>query len=506
MLALGDQPQGPIVQEILINAGVAEIRVAVVEDGKLQSLTCERVFDIAASGGRSLVGDIVLGRVQRVLPAVQAAFVAIGRERSGFLGAREAHCLGAHTGEIAIGDLVHEGDAVLVQIIKDPIGEKGARLSASIAIPGRLCVLTPYQPHITVSRRIDDERERERLLALGEVLIAEGDKDLVAGAGYIFRTASIGASLEDVRKDARRLAQLWQSILAARKKAEPPKLLHRDLNAIERVLRDLVREDTARIVIDDAEAAEIARAYSRLAMPQSADRIVQFCGPGDLFDTNDLEADIEGLSNTRVALSSGGWITIEGTEALTAVDVNSGSFTHSPGLEDTGLAINLEAARELGRQIRLRGIGGLIVVDFMHMEEAEHMDRVLEVLLQSLTKDGVPVTISPMSQFGLVEITRKRVREPLVALQGEECPACSGHGLVRRADVVAMDVLRRVQASARATPGQAICVHAAPDVVRWIEEQGESLRLALAQKGAARVSFEADKTYSRERFDVATVV
>jgi ribonuclease G len=309
-----------------------------------------------------------------------------------------------------------------------------------------------------------------------------------------------------VREDARRLAQLWDAILAARKKAEPPKLLHRDLNTIERVLRDLVCEDTARIVIDDAGAAETARAYCRLAMPQAAERIVPFCGPGALFDANDLEADIDALSNRRIVLSSGGWITIEGTEALTAVDVNSGSFTHSPGLEDTGFAINLEAARELGRQVRLRGIGGLIVVDFMHMENAEHMNQVLEVLQQSLAKDGIPVTVSPMSQLGLVEITRKRVREPLVALCSEECPACSGQGLIRRSDVVAMDVLRRVQASARAAPGQAIRVHAAPDVVQWIDEQGESLRLALARKGAARVSFEADKTYSRERFDVATIV
>ena len=494
-------------QEILINAGAAEIRVAVVEDGKLQTLTSELAFDIAAHGGRSLVGDVVLGRVQRVLPAVQAAFVAIAQERSGFLGAREARCLAAasYSGEFAIGNLVREGDAVLVQVVKDPIGEKGARLTASISIPGRLCVLTPYQPHVTVSRRIDDERERERLLALGEALIAEANNDLVAGAGYIFRTAAIGASLDEVREDARCLAELWKSILAARKKAEPPQLLHRDLNAIERVLRDLVREDTAQILIDDPEAAQIARAYCRLAMPQAEERIVQFSGPGGLFDTHNLEADIDGLSNPRVALRSGGWITIEGTEALTSVDVNSGSFTRSPGLEDTSLAINLEAACELGRQVRLRGIGGLIVVDFIHMEKAEHMDRVIETLQQSLAKDGTPVTVSPMSRSGLVEITRKRVREPRVTLLGEECPACSGHGLIRRIDVVAMDVLRRIQASACAAPGLAIRVHAAPDVVHWIEEQGESLRRALARKGAPRVSLVADETYSRERFDVATI-
>ncbi len=497
-------------QEILINAGAAETRIAVVEDGKLQALRSERTFDAAArdNAGRSLIGDIVLGRVQRVQSSVQAAFVNIGHVRAGFLGAREAHCLAAapHDGEPAIGDLVREGDAVLVQIVKDQIGEKGARLSASVSIPGRLCVLTPYQPGIAVSRRIEDEAERERLLAVGETLVAEADSDLIDGAGYIFRTAAIGATLEEMREDVRRLAQEWRAILEARKKAEPPATLHRDLNAVERALRDLVREDTARILIDDAGAAETARGYCRLAMPHAADRIELFAGPGALFDLYDLETDIDVLTSPRVLLPCGGWLMIEGTEALTAVDVNSGSFTHSPGLEDTGLIVNLEAARELGRQLRLRGIGGLIVVDFIHLREPEHRERVLEALSQSLAKDGTPSMVSPMSRAGLVEIPRKRIREPLVAVLGENCAACSGQGLVRRADVVAMDIIRRVEVGARAAPGKAIRVLAAPEVVRWIEEQGEKLRAALARKGVARVSFETDETQTRERFDVATIL
>ena len=495
-------------QEILINAGAAEIRVAVVEDGKLQALTGDRTFDSAAERNGLRIGDIVLGRVQRVVPAVQAAFVGIGHDRAGFLGAREAYCLAAapHDRDLAIGDLVREGDAVLVQVIKDEIGDKGARLTASVTIPGRLCVLAPFQPHISVSRRIENEAERERLLALGEALIADDSGELAAGAGYIFRTAAIGARFEDVREDARRLAQVWQAIMAARKKAEPPATLHRDLSAVERALRDLVHDDTARILIDDAAAAEAARAYCRLVLPHAADRIELFTGPGALFDMHDLETDIYGLSRPRVPLPSGAWLTIEGTEALTAVDVNSGSFTHAHDLEDTGLSVNLEAACELGRQLRLRGIGGLIVVDFIHMRETQHMDRVLDALMQSLTKDGVPVTVSPMSQAGLVEITRKRVREPLASLAGENCAVCSGQGLVRRPDAVAMDILRLVEAGARAAPGSAICVRAAPDVVRWIEEQGASLRAALARRGASRVSFEADATYSHERFDVATIV
>ncbi|MGC9953669.1 MAG: Rne/Rng family ribonuclease [Rhizomicrobium sp.] len=498
-------------QEILINVGAAEIRIAVVEDGKLQALTRERTLgaDGEAAAGRSLVGDIVLGRVLRVLPAVQAAFVEIGHERAGFLGAREAHCLaGAAAGEHEppIGELVREGDEVLVQIIKDPIGEKGARLSASVTIPGRLCVLAPYQPGIALSRRIEDEAERERLLAVGEAMIGEANGELAAGAGYIFRTAAVGATLEEFREDAVELAHDWQAILAARQKAKPPALLHRDLDPVARVLRDLVRDDTARILIDDAEAAEAARSFCRRAMPEAEERIAFFDGPGALFDSHDLETDIDGLMHPRVPLSCGGWITIEGTEALTAVDVNSGSFTHASGLEDTGLTVNLQAARELGRQLRLRGIGGLIVVDFMHMKEEAHVDRVLEALTQSLSKDGVPVTVSRPSPLGLVEITRKRVRNPLVALSSESCAACAGQGKVRRPDAVAMDVLRRIEAGARAAPGRPIHVRAAPEIIRWIESQGERLRAALARKGAANVELEEDETCARERFDVATIV
>jgi ribonuclease G len=498
-------------QEVLINVSAAEIRIAVVEDGKLQALTRERTLGADGEATARRLGDIVLGRVAKVLPAIQATFVDIGHERAGFLGAREAHCLGGSHDTVAeheppIGELVHEGDEVLVQIVKDPIGEKGARLSASVTIPGRLCVLAPFQPGIALSRRIEDEAERERLSALGEALIAQANGELVPGAGYIFRTAAVGAALEEFREDAVRLARDWRAILAARKKAKPPALLHRDLGPVARVLRDMVRDDTARILIDDAEAAEAARAFCRREMPGAEGRIAFFAGPGALFDLHDLETGIDGLMRPRVPLSCGGWITIEGTEAMTAVDVNSGSFTHASGLEDTGLTVNLEAASELGRQLRLRGIGGLIVVDFMNMKEEAHVDRVLEALMQSLSKDGVPVTVSRPSPLGLVEITRKRVREPLVFLLSEGCTACAGQGKVRRPDAVAMDVLRRIEAGARAAPGKSIRVRAAPEIIRWIEGQGEGLRAALARKGAANVELEEDETCTRERFDVATIV
>ncbi|MDE2113216.1 MAG: Rne/Rng family ribonuclease [Alphaproteobacteria bacterium] len=497
-------------QEILINIGAAEIRIAVVEGGKLQALSCERTLGTGGGNGRSCVGDIILGRAVRVVPAVQAAFVEIGHERAGFLGAHEARCLAkehnaAGAQDPAIGELVREGDEVLVQVVKDPIGEKGARLSASVAIPGRLCVLAPHQPGVALSRRIEDEPERARLAALGEALTGDTGGDLVADAGYIFRTAAIGAEFEALREDARRLAQNWQAIKAARKTAKPPALLHRDLDAVERAIRDRTRGDTARILIDDAGAAEAARAFCRRAVPGAEDRVALFTGPGALFDLYDLESDIDGLMHPRVTLPCGGWITIERTEALTAVDVNSGSFAESSTIEDAGLAVNLQAAQEIGRQLRLRGIGGLVVIDFISMQDKAHEARVVAALSENLLKDGVPVTISAMSPLGLVELTRKRVREPLAASVSESCGACAGQGVLRRPDAVAMDILRRVEAGARAAPGKVIRVHAAPEVAAWLEEQGDTLRTALARRGAPAVEFIADKTCTRERFDVGTV-
>jgi len=483
-------------QEIRINVSVGEVRVAVVEEGRLQALSCTRLLGADEAGG-GLIGDIVFGRVTRVVPAVQAAFVEIGHERAGFLGAREVRCLTDDPSvDPPVGAVLHEGDAVLVQIVKDPIGEKGARLSANVTIPGRLSVFTPLQPGVGISRRIEDEAERARLAAIGEALFASGEFK----GGCIFRTAAVGATPEDLREDLLRLEEEWGEICALRKRAKVPSTLRRDLGPIERALRDTVQDATGAIVIDDAAAAARAVAYCREAMPDMAARIAVFEGPGPLFA--DLESDIEALVRPRVPLPCGGWITVEGTEALTAIDVNSGSFTHASAVEDTGLIVNLEAAREIGRQIRLRGIGGLIVIDFIHTKELGHIEPVLAELAASLARDGVPVNIGPVTPFGLVEVTRKRVREPLAAQWSEECSACCGQGRLRRPDVVAMDVLRRIEESSRAATGFAIEVRAALEVVHWLEAQ--DALAALLQSRIGRVSFAADASFPRERFEVGT--
>jgi len=486
-------------QEVRINVSVGEVRVAVVEDGRLQALSCTRLLGSEESGGH--LGDIILGRVVRVVPAVQAAFVEVGRERAGFLGAREARCLvSEHSAEDApdptISQILREGDAVLVQVAKDPIGEKGARLTANVTLPGRLCVFTPLQSGIGISRRIEEEGERTRLAAIGDSLFASGEFH----GGCILRTAAAGAGAEELREDLLRLEELWGEISAAKKRAAIPTILYRDLGPIERALRDIVHDTTAAIIIDNAAAAATASSYCREAIPEVVDRIRVHSDVTPLL--HDLEDDIEALILSRVPLACGGWLTVEGTEALTAIDVNSGSFTHSSAVEETGLAVNLEAANEIGRQLRLRGIGGLIVIDFIHMKEPAHYERVLAALSQSLARDGVPVNIGKVTDFGLVEVTRKRVREPLVSLWSDDCTTCHGLGVVRRADAVAMDVIRRVEQTARAAPGKAITVSATSSVLRWLT--CEAALEALGNAGIGRITLCDNDAFSGERFEVTT--
>lgn len=498
-------------QEILIAVGAAEVRVAVLENGVLQGYSCEVTLDREAGNrevgprrGGSRVGEIHLARVSKVVPAIQAAFVEIGLERAGFLGAKEAKVLAPDpdAAEADIGRLVREGDMLAVQIVKDPIGEKGARLTAAVTLAGRLVVLTPRQSVVSLSRRIEDEAERVRLTELGRRLIADGGDDLVAGAGYILRTNAVGAQYEEIRDEAVRLAQRWRAVLLAQRSATPPTRLYRDLGPIERVLRETATARTARIAIDDANAFAAAVAACREAYPALEARLNR-AAPGSLFDDR-LEADIAGLSEPRVPLACGGWITVEKTEALTAVDVNSGSFVGGAGLEDTGLKVNLEAAAEVGRQIRLRGIGGVIVVDFIHMQDPEHAARVLAALKAALAGDSRPVEVAPLSPFGLVEVTRKRMGEPLETRTGEPCACCRGLGHIRRPGAVALEALRGIERAARAAPGAAIHLSAAPEVVDWLAAQGQTLSEALAGKGAVRVVYHADPTRRREAFDVET--
>lgn len=492
--------------EVLINVGPAETRVAFVDEARLSELFIERTAEAGREGrhGHRLLGNIMLGRVQRVLPGMQAAFVDLGLEKAGFLAAREARCLADLPGfmdQPCISKCVREGEQVVVQIIKDPIGDKGARLSANVTIPGRLVVLVPNQSGVALSRRIEDEGERKRLTDL-LTDIAANDPRAAAGAGYIVRTAALSASRDDIASDIARLGDEWRTIQARRNMVKVPATIYHDLDPVERTMRDGVDDETQRILIDNAEAVAQARAYATRTMPSAVDKIQLFNGPGELFDQHNIEGEIETLLQPRVRLPSGGWITLETTEALTSIDVNSGSYTEATGLEQTSLKTNLEAAAEIGRQLRLRGIGGLIVIDFIHLNEPENIAQVLTVLADSVSKDRTPTQILPMSEFGLVEMTRKRVREPLSKLFSEICDPCHGHGRIKTVVTVAAELLRRVAREAKARPGTKLVAYAAPEVIRWIEAQGEDLKQTLRRHAGAGLRFEARTNFARAQFDV----
>jgi len=435
---------------------------------------------------------------------MQAAFVDIGNERAGFLAAREARCLAdlpSFGDQPCISKCVREGEAILVQVIKDPISEKGARLSANVTLPGRLVVLVPNQSGVALSRRIEDESERSRLNSIVASIIAT-DPRSPAGAGYIVRTAALSASRDDIASDIARLGDEWGVILARRRMAKVPATIYHDLDPVERTMRDGVDETTTRILIDDLEAVTKARQDAMRTMPQALDKIRHFDGPGQIFDQYNIEAEIEALIQPRVRLPSGGWITIESTEALTAVDVNSGSYTEATGLEETSLLTNLEAAAEIGRQLRLRGIGGLIVIDFIHLNDAGNISRVLDTLSGSVAQDRTPTQILPMSAFGLVEMTRKRVREPVAKLFTEPCDPCDGHGRIRTVVTVASELLRRVVREAKARPGTRMVAYAAPEIIQWIKGQGDELQVSLRRITGVSVEFEPRPSFSRTQFDI----
>jgi ribonuclease G len=458
--------------ELFINAGMGEIRIALARDGRMDEL---RILPLLGEEARPL-GDIILGRVTRVVSGMEAAFVEIGLSRAGFLPLRDTKMP------------VREGDSILVQVTRDPVGEKGAQLSAMIALAGRLLVMTPARPGIALSRRIEDDAKRAQLVA--EVERLRKDAGIAAHTGFIIRTAARDSSLDMLAADMRALIEVWQALLEKAKTQRPPALTYRDLGPIERALRDL-GADAQRIVIDDGAALETARAYCRKAMPEAESRL-ELCGR-DLFAREGLEDEIAALASSRVALPSGGWITIEKTEALTAVDVNSGSFIQAGTRDETSLAVNLEAAKEIGRQLRLRDIGGLIVVDFIQLDDEKRLERVVAALKGSFHSDAATVRVSPMGAFGIVAIARQRQGAPWTLADSVLCSHCNGRGRVPHAGSEARAILRALEREATANPGAALLVTAASNVADWFVAHDQEVRLALASRGLLRVTFEADE-------------
>jgi len=459
-------------KEILINLGEEETRVAVLENRVPVEINIER------SPNQRLVGNIYKGRVENVLPGMQAAFVDIGLEKNSFLYIEDAfpehsaeHGTGHHAsiGGANICDLLKRGQDLIVQIAKEPIGTKGARVTANITLPGRYLVLMPTVDYVGISRRIEDEHERERLKEMA-ARIKPG------GMGVIVRTLAEGIDEDELAADADMLANLWRKIFNRSAHGPVPNLLHRDLELVQRILRDSFTPDVDRLTVDSRYEYEKILDLLDIVGPQLKVKVF-LEERNNIFAEHNIEAELEKALKRRIWLHCGGYIVIDQTEALTVVDVNTGKYVGSTNLEDTVLKTNLEAAVEIVRQLRLRNIGGIIIVDFIDMAQEEHRQQVLEVLGEEIHKDKTKTNILGITQLGLVEMTRKKVRPSLAEVLQKSCPYCEGRGKVLSEETVGINIKQQIYQMARQTGAETILVEANPLVAaRLIGSGGVNLR------------------------------
>ena len=471
-------------QELFINVMSAEVRAALMDDAVLIDLIVER------RERASVVGNIYLGRVERVMNGMEAAFVDVGLGKSGFLGLDDNR---RGNGETSAP--VHEGEAILVQVTKDAIGTKGVQLSRRLTLPGRSLVYAPSQDRVMISRQIEDEAERERLTALMSGIAEEGE-------GYILRTASVGATGEELASDRAELLDSWQSIEDAQATIKAPSCLHADIDPVLRVLRDHALDSIDRIHVDDGAAAESARKFCERVMQGMAERVTLHSGPQQMFEQYGIEEEIERACKRCVDLPSGGGLVIESTEALTSIDVNSGRFDAASDLEQMALRTNSEAAKEAARHIRLRNLSGLIVIDLIHMESDDHWNTVIDILDDVTGRDRNPTRVLGVTEAGLVEITRRRRREPLLHTMTEICKACGGAGRVKSLDAASIDILRALKREAGVVSPGEIVVFAAPDIVESLEADYGELVDGVEDETGRSIDLRADKEYGRENYDI----
>jgi ribonuclease G len=480
-------------EEVLVNITPQETRVAVLHSGAVQELLIER----AAS--RGLVGNLYVGRVARVLPGMQSAFIDVGLERAAFLHVGDLRAERRPNGEPPrpIEKQLARGQPLLVQVVKDPIGSKGARLTTQISIAGRLLVYLPQDPHIGISQRIEDEGGRAALREQVRALLPPEEK-----GGFIIRTLAEGASEEELAADIAFLRHLWADIRDRSLGAEPPRLVHQDLSLAQRVLRDMVTEDTARVVVDSRENFQKLAAFAETYTPQLRARLEHYTGERPLFDLHNVEPEIEKALARRVDLKSGGTLVIDQTEAMTTIDVNTGGFVGTRNFDDTVFKTNLEAAQAIARQLRLRNLGGIILVDFIDMQTEEHRGAVLEELRKALARDRTRMTVNGFTQLGLVEMTRKRTRESLAHVLCEPCPVCAGRGAVKTARTVCYEILREILREARAFNAREFRVLGAQGVIDLLQEE-ESGSVAMLQDFIGKpISLQIEPGYTQEQYDV----
>lgn len=485
-------------EEILVNVTPRETRVAVIEHGVLQELHLER------SLSRGLVGNIFKGKVVRVLPGMQAAFVDLGLDKNGFL----------HAGDIArtdpafdgqelrktppIQELVREGQTVMVQVLKEPIGNKGARLTTQLSVPSRNLVYMPQGHEIGISQKIENKEERERLHDLLQKHIEEHKIE----GGMIIRTLAESARDQDIASDILFLQRLWQHINSQMKKAGSVAQLHEDIPLTLRTLRDLAHEGIKRILIDSNEVFIKAQEFAQEFMPEVADKIELYRGDLPLFSLYSIEQEIKNAMDRKVMLPSGGYLVIDQTEAMTTIDVNTGSYVGRRNHEDTFFKTNLEAASEIAHQLRLRNSGGIIIIDFIDMQTQHHKKQVLSALESAIAKDRVKIQIADMSPLGLVEVTRKRTWESLEQLMCESCEVCDGRGMVKTVQTVCYEIFREVLREDRQYKARAYTIVASTAVINLLLDEEANSLADLQEFMQRQVSLQVDQLYHQQQYDI----
>jgi ribonuclease G len=483
-------------KEILINVTPQETRVAILENGVLQELYIERIKR------KGLVGNIYVGKVVRVLPGMDAAFIDIGLERAAFLHASDIEPVFDEETEAAlpsrsISQLMHEGKKVLVQVVKDPMGTKGARLTTNITIPSRYLVLLPNAETIGVSSKIEDEDTRRRLK---DMLMVHND--LIGEAGYILRTAAEQATPDSLRRDIKFLNKLWLSIEDQKKNAAPGTVVHQDLPLHLRVLRDMVDDDLEKIRIDSRENCKLMNDFAAKYVSELTATIEHYPGERPIFDLYGVEDEIQKALDRKVQLKSGGYLIIDQTEAMTTIDVNTGAFVGHRNLEETIYKTNLEAAQAIVRQLRLRNLGGIIIIDFIDMLEEEHKRQVMRALNKCLDKDHAKTNVCEVSSLGLVEMTRKRTRESLEHILCEVCPTCEGRASIKTAETVCFEIFREILREARQFDAQKLMVLAAQDVIDLLLDEESSSLAELEDFVGIPIRLQVELMYTQEQYDV----
>jgi len=482
-------------EEILINVTPSEVRAALLENGVLQEVYVER------AERRGLISNIYKGRVLRVLPGMQAAFIDIGLERTAFL----------HVSDIAkpnlsengdnvpnIRDLVREGDEIMVQVVKDPLGNKGARLTSYVTLPSRHLVLLPHSDTVGISARIEDEEERDRLRTIVEELLAEGDLK----CGAIVRTVAEGADKEALVADLRYLLRLWDVVKERCRKRSVKTLIHEDLSLPMRVLRDMVTGDVERVLVDSESDYEAMQEFGKTYLPDANLTIELYKRRRPIFDLHGIEDEIRRSLDRNIPLKSGGYLIFDQTEAMTTIDVNTGGYVGHRNLEETIYRTNLEATVAIARQLRLRNLGGIIIIDFIDMEEIDHRENVLHALEQALARDHARHQITPVSPLGLVEMTRKRTRESLQHVLCEDCPACAGRGFIMTAETACFEIFREIIRQSRQFEFDEVMVLANQDVIELLlDEQARSLA-ELGEQTGKSIRLQTESLYLQDQFDV----